>query len=109
MMNKIKNPPKGGDDSKWVFKKCRFQKTIIKKGKYKKLPNGDIVITEHEGMIGFKKKKKRTGGNGGSKAPKWFQAYEEREQQRWARQEEFNEWVKNIFKFNNLKDPSENK
>ena len=61
MMNKIKNPPKGGDDSKWVFKKCRFQKTIIKKGKYKKLPNGDIVITEHEGMIGFKKKKKRTG------------------------------------------------
>ena len=35
-------------------------------------------------------KKKRTGGNGGSKAPKWFQAYEEREQQRWAKQEEFN-------------------
>ena len=76
-----------------------------------------------ENNVSFKKKKKRTSGNGGSNAPKWFQAYEEREQQRWARQEEcnkkqleFNEWVKNEFakhekfikaviKINCLKDP----
>ena len=74
-----------------------------------------------ENNVSFKKKKKRTSGNGGSNAPKWFQAYEEREQQRWARQEEFNarqeefnkkqlefnEWVKDEFvklrKDNNLK------
>ncbi|MCF0227781.1 MAG: hypothetical protein HUJ52_03095 [Malacoplasma sp.] len=26
-------------------------------------------------MIGFKNKKKQTSGNGGSKAPKWFQVF----------------------------------
>ena len=59
----IKNPPKGGNNDSWNFKPCRYKKTIIKKGNWKILPNGDLVIMARESEIGFKSRKKTGGGN----------------------------------------------
>ena len=47
----------------WKYKACRYKKVIIKKSQYRILPNGDIEIMARESEIGFKTRKKTTGGS----------------------------------------------
>ena len=100
--NNIKNPPKGGNDDSWKFKPCRYKKTIIKKGNWKILPNGDLVIMERVSEIGFKTRKKTNGGRG--KTTK--QILLEFIDQTNSRFDRLEQRFDSLVKKNNLKDPN---